>query len=225
MKKFSAIFMLAALSAANASADLRPLAGSDWARSNPGLLPYQKCEIQAWHGNNIWSSIGGSLFYGGQNFYDDALLRLRCWSDKLGVEWAIPVEITKYRVAGVTAELSNVLWNRQLTVSGLNGKAVKDTFGRFGGLGMGLGAIVGGNVDLLLNHRRVVIRDANAGLRIGVSLGYYSFRLELRPAVTEVECQDSYLLAPVGGGCAAHRQGNVAYERLMDYRFEKIRKK
>ncbi len=223
------ITSILALNTLSAHADLVPLVGSDWSKENPGVLPYEHCRIEAWS-SDIWTEgLGGAFLYGGHQFYEEAPTRLFCWTDELGLAFEIPLNLRKYRHAGLYIDLSMLKWNDHMTLKGLNGKKVENLFGRFAGLEAGIGVVVGGGAEFLMNKKRISIGNIHGDFKLGINLGYVSLRIEERLTLDPVECKDPLMLANGdlaidSVACVQNGGVTVDFSKISNYRFKRIKK-
>ena len=75
----------------------RPLWGSDWARDNPGQLPFSECYLS----NQVANEAGIAPWFGGDyvmGCHIDAFESndfISCKSDDLGIAFSIPISLSK----------------------------------------------------------------------------------------------------------------------------------
>ena len=208
----------------------KPLTGSQWAKDNPGLLPYEKCIIRAQYERaGLWSDSGGSLIYGEHYYFHDIRPRLYCWSEKLDLAFAIPIELGTLRHFGLNLDTSMIDNNRKMTVTRLQGRSVADFLSKFSGAEIGFGIGFGGGAQIFRGKKGILIRDLHGDLKLGFNLGFVHWRINERSIIGLQECRgDPFMIlgplseSKIAAQCGTEPQVAVDFKQIREYRFFKI---
>ncbi len=138
--------------------ELEPLAGSSFAKENPGVLPYEECKILRADGRRVRGHeiTAGMRFY----VYRDKF-SLFCFSKTLKIGYQIPLKLEKDVTIGVALGLGLLLFSSG-HVRNLDGKKLTELYGDFKGFsgGLGLGSSVSG---ALLRHNGIFLSLNESG--------------------------------------------------------------
>lgn len=143
-------------------AEFKPLLGSDWARQNPGLLPYSKCAFvqdvsgAGFHTNSRKDGITTeelAILLGGIRpaQYDDRDIRLNTWvlgcvSEEHQLAFMIPIKLsTIYFLPALVFSFQGQAWLRFQSKT-LDGKTVADLLHCFSGAGGAIGTMIAGGI-------------------------------------------------------------------------------
>lgn len=163
-----------------AFADYQPLAGSEWAKQNPGLLPYSKCAfVQSVSEDGLYKTKGlnidahgGALIFGTLK-PDRRDWVLGCVSEEHGLAYMLPVRLSTFNFFPAIAIADQGTMGVKLKSSTLNGKTVDDLFRRFHGGGASIGVLISGGVFGYENKSGIAFRLSEvSGTIVDFRLGY-----------------------------------------------------
>lgn len=163
-----------------AFADYQPLVGSEWAKQNPGLLPYSKCAfVQRVAEDGLYKARGlnikasGMAIIGGSISPDRRNWVLGCVSDEHQLAYILPVRLSSIKFFPAMTFLLGGPMGLKFKSSSLNGKTVDDFFKRFHGGGASIGVIVGGGIFGYENKQGISFRLSHAmPTVVDLKLGY-----------------------------------------------------
>lgn len=206
MKKLLITLTMCSILSNSASAmELSPLAGSEWAMSNPGLLPYKSCEVKkrqgGWYLTSSWGIIVGDASnergelrnYDMRRFAYD--FYLECKAPKIGVAYSIPIRVVSSLRAGpMVRVLESDLFTTGMAVSGLDGKTVNEFYGDFRGVEVGAGLLLGAGARRL-RHHGISLKGASAGFSLTAAVNYIRLTFEPFDQISGEACRIPYVLS------------------------------
>ena len=187
----------------------KPLQGSEWAKANPGKLPYSRCRIESsmWRGVAPHSEFQLALISSGPDAGQDGKsLYLTCVAKELGLAYQVPVLFdTPSLNFGIYADWieTTILSNRTKVVK-LHQKTLHSAFGKYCGINAGIGIVISGvSGSRTSNENGVGIRTKDFKFGNVLEFGRANFKLEPKAYVSQGECHNPFIL--INGDTGASR--------------------
>src|SRR5690349_16406135 len=108
-----------------------PLAGSEWAKAYPGVLPYEECAFTVYPGKLGFGSTTTGMVIGisleEERMQNPTQHQLVCWSRKLNLAFALSMNFVLIKHAGLDfTPMMTVIAGASVSVSRLDGHRVED---------------------------------------------------------------------------------------------------
>ena len=174
----------------SARAELQPLLGSRWAASHPGLLPYEKCELEGHSIDMLFTTVlGVTQASPGGPYY------LKCASKKLNLAYKIPVLLDN--LVNVRINIAGLVFDEfptKISVKGLKGNKLENFIGKYKGMTVGGGPFFGGFGRFLSNEFGIKLRTRGWEVGSIVRLEGSRANTRINTRLEPLECKDPYIL-------------------------------
>lgn len=188
---------------------LNPLQGSEWAKNNPGKLPYEKCTIQAFDDSNVLEPIELNVLFvsSSPSVYSDYYrLYLTCYAPSLKIGYRIPLHFSANSInLGLYLNLFfSLTFDSDTDVVKLNGKPLAAIYGNYDGFAVGAGIFVGGvSYSSATNDNGVKIKTSSANMLKVLELGESNFSITQCHRLTVADCNNPFVI--IGGNTSLER--------------------